>query len=53
MRIGGLDGRLNYGREAERIYLEGDIFSVDDVCHAEYADLAEQLMRQVLYGEGE
>ena len=53
MRIGGLDGRLNYGREVERIYLEGDIFSVDDVCHAEYADLAEQLMRQVLYGEGE
>ena len=49
--IGGFDGRLNYSREVERVCLEGEIFSVDDVCHKEYRELTERLIEKVIQGE--
>lgn len=52
-RTGGLYGRLYYAREIERICLEGNIFSVDRVCHEEYQALTKKLIEQVLQGKEE
>ena len=48
VRTGGLKGRLYYGREIERACMEGNIFSVDDVCHESYRTLSEKILEQVL-----
>lgn len=37
-RIGGFAGMLPYSREIERICMEGDVFSVDKVCHSQYTE---------------
>lgn len=51
IRTGGLFGRLYYGRELERICLEGRIFSADRVCHEKYYELAEKVMEQAFNGK--
>lgn len=45
-RVGGMFGRLYYGREIERMYLEGNIFSIDQVCHEEYRSVTEKVLEQ-------
>lgn len=52
-RTGGLYGRLYYARDIERVCLEGKIFSIDRVCHAEYKALTEKIIEQVLHGKEE
>lgn len=47
-RTGGLKGRLYYGREIERICMEGDVFSVDRVCHKNYRDTVAQTIECLL-----
>ena len=50
-RIGGMFGRLYYGREIERICLESDMFSVDQVCHETYKELTERVLEKAFYNE--
>ena len=48
VRVGGIKGRLYYGREIENICMEGDLFSIDKVCHESYRDIAERVVMQAL-----
>ena len=53
LRTGGLYGRLYYGREIERICMEGDIFTIDEVCHSSYREITEKMIELVLMGKEE
>lgn len=48
VRIGGFFGQLPYGREIERVYLEGKIFSVDKVCNEKYRTSVEKIIDRIL-----
>ena len=50
-RVGGFEGSLPFGREIERICLEGKVFSVDEVCHKKYRETVEQTVEKVLAGK--
>lgn len=52
-RTGGLFGRLYYGREIERVCLEGKVFSVDQVCHDRYKEQAEKIINLIFTGKEE
>lgn len=47
-RVGGFFGRITYSREVERVYLEGNLFSVDKVCHEIYQTAVEKVVDRLL-----
>ena len=51
VRIGGFNGMLPYSRQIERVYLEGELFSVDQVCPAIYQTTVERIIEQLLQGK--
>lgn len=53
VRTGGFDGMLPYSREIERVYLEGDLFSVDKVCPERYQTTVKRIIEQLLQGKEE
>lgn len=48
VRVGGFDGQLPYGREVERVCLEGKVFLVNKVCHDKYQKTVEMVIDRLL-----
>ena len=51
LRVGGFYGRLNYGRDIERICNDGNVFNIDKVCHESYRMEAEKIIGLALKKE--